>query len=174
MISMNTRFITRTAILLALAVVFQIMGRFLLPFMGPNSNFVVGPLVNACLLVSAAAAGIWSGTAVAVISPFTAVLTGAAIPLPFVPFIAIGNFLLVLMFHLLRRNRIAGILTGAVLKFGLLYAVIVVFLGIFQVKPKVAGVLLFSFSWPQLVTALVGGLVAMLVLKALGKSVEQE
>lgn len=166
----NTKLITRTAILLALTVVFQMLGRYI-P-LGPNSNFIVGPLVNACLLISTAASGLWGGAVVAVISPFSALITGGAVPLPFLPFIAIGNFILVLLFYVLRRNMIGGILSGSVLKFGFLYAAITLFLKVYTVPQKVFTVLSFLFSWPQLVTALIGGLIALIVIKALGKQLD--
>jgi uncharacterized membrane protein len=167
----KTRLITRTAILLALTIVFQTLGRYI-P-LGPNSNFVVGPLVNACLLI-AAATGLWGGTAIAFISPFGAILTGAAIPLPFAPFIAIGNFLLVLCFHLVKKNRVVGIVLGAVLKFAFLYGAITAFVQLMKVPAKKALPLFFAFGWPQLVTALVGGVVALLVIKAIRKSVDMK
>ncbi|MHB1391586.1 MAG: hypothetical protein ACYCYE_00635 [Clostridia bacterium] len=43
----------------------QLAGRLI-----PNNNFIVGPLVNACLLVSTALTGVWSGMIIAVVSPF--------------------------------------------------------------------------------------------------------
>ena len=71
----NTKLITRTAIMLALTIVFQALGRY--TNLGPNSNFVVGPLVNACLLIATAAAGLWGGAIVSIVSPFGAIITGA-------------------------------------------------------------------------------------------------
>jgi len=61
-IKMNDKlkYLTRTAMLLALTVIFQFIGRFI-P-LGPNSNFIVGPLVNACLIISAGLVGLFSGT----------------------------------------------------------------------------------------------------------------
>jgi hypothetical protein len=164
----TTKFITRTAILLALTLVFQAIGRYI-P-LGPNSNFIVGPLVNACLLIATAFTGLWSGIIISVLAPFGAVLTGAAIPLLFTPFIAAGNAVLVIVFYILRKRRTVGIVSGAVLKFGVLFASISLFLGISEVAPKLASALYFSFSWPQLVTALIGGILAMIVINALEKT----
>lgn len=170
MYSSNVKFITRTAILLALAVVFQMLGRYI-P-LGPNSNFIVGPLVNACLLIAASAVGLWGAAIIAFITPFAAILTGATIPLPFVPFIAIGNFLLVLCYYLLRKKRITGLMAGALLKFSFLYAAVTIFLGLAQVKPQLAAVMYFTFGWPQLVTALLGGVIALIVTDYLKKSID--
>lgn len=164
----NVKLITRTAILLALTILFQTLGRFI-P-LGPYNQFVVGPLVNACLLVATSAAGIWAGTAVALISPFGAILTGAAIPLPFAPFVAVGNFMLVLFFFIIKNNKIAGIAAGAIAKFGFLLASINFFIWMMKIPAKKAGVMLFAFGWPQLVTAIIGGILALIILKALEKN----
>jgi hypothetical protein len=164
----NIKFITRTAILLAITIVFQSMGRFI-P-LGPNSNFVVGPLVNACLLIAAAYTGLSGASVISVLSPFGAILTGAAVPLPFAPFIAIGNFLLVLLFSIFKEKRVIGLLSGAVLKFGFLFATISLFVRLIGAPSKKASLLIFAFGWPQLVTALIGGVIALVVIKALERT----
>ena len=103
----SIRFITRTAILLALTIVFQTIGRAI-P-LGQFNQFITGSLVNACLLIAAATTGLWGGAAVAILAPFGAILTGATMPLPFAPIVAIGNFILVLLFVLIKKNQILGI-----------------------------------------------------------------
>lgn len=97
------KYFTRTAILLALTVVFQFLGRPIL--LGPNSNFIVGPLVNACLVISSGLVGLFSGAVISVLAPYGAILTGAALPLPLAPFIALGNFALVLAFYIFRKKK---------------------------------------------------------------------
>ncbi len=172
----KTRFITRTGVLLSLALVFQLAGRYLTPLIGTNSNFVVGPLVNACLIIATASVSLWSGGLIAVAAPFGAILTGAAVPLAFAPFIAVGNFLLVLCFYLIKKNYYIGILVGSIVKFGFLFASIACFLKLFQnilkIPQKVGEVLLVTFSWPQLITSLLGGTIALAVIKSLGKNIE--
>ena len=51
------RFITRVSLLLAIAIIFQFLGRF----MGPHNNFIVGPVVNAVLLIATEITGILGG-----------------------------------------------------------------------------------------------------------------
>lgn len=171
--SKNIRFITRTAILLALVVVFQMVGRMI-----PYNNFIVGPLVNACLLISTAIAGVWSGVVIAVLSPFTSLINNhapiAPILLLFAPFVAIGNSLLVAAFGILKKkNEILGIVIGALLKFGFLWGAIVTFINVKgDIKPAVAKTLTGLFSYPQLITALIGGAVALVAIKALKKNIE--
>jgi len=166
----NVRFLTRTGILLALTLLFQFFGRYI-P-LGPNSSFIVGPFVNATLIIATTFAGIWSGTAIAILAPFGAVLTGAAVPLPFVPFIATGNFIFVLFYYLLKKNRLLGLATGSLLKFGFLFASIAAFLNLSKVPSKLAAALYFTFSWPQLVTAVLGSILSLIVIKALEKTVK--
>lgn len=163
----DVRFITYTAVILALTIVFQSMGR-VIP-LGPNANFIVGPLVNACLIIAAAVVGFSGGCTIAVLAPAGAYLTGAAIPLPFLPFVAVGNAILVAGFCLLRKNQWAGLAVGAVAKFLFLWGSVVLFLSL-RNKP-LAGAMLFTFSWPQLVTAIVGGMIALGVLAAIRKTI---
>lgn len=170
----QVQFITRTAILLALTIVFQMMGRFL----GAYNNYIVGPLVNAALIVATAAAGLWGAAIISVAAPFISALTNKAAIAPlilsFSPFIAIGNFLLVLCFYLLmKKSKIAGIIIGAVVKFVFLYASINVFTKIMKVAEKPALVLNTLFSWPQLATALIGGVIALIVINALKRSIDR-
>jgi uncharacterized membrane protein YeaQ/YmgE (transglycosylase-associated protein family) len=175
----NTKLITRTAIMLALTIVFQALGRY--TNLGPNSNFVVGPLVNACLLIATAAAGLWGGAIVSIVSPFGAIITGAALPIPFLPFVALGNLLLVVTFYYAVKSsklkpyfknegKYIGILAGAILKFLFLYASVATFLSFYNVPSKLYNVMYFTFSWPQLVTAIVGGAIALVVIKALERN----
>jgi hypothetical protein len=173
MSNLKVRFITRTAILLALTIVFQMMGRFL----GPNNNYIVGPLVNAALIVATAATGIWGATAISVIAPFISALTNKAAMAPlilaFSPLIAIGNFALVLCFYLfMKKNKFAGVIIGSIVKFAFLFASISIFTKVMEVPEKQALILNTLFSWPQLVTALVGGAIALVVLKTLRKSID--
>jgi TRAP-type C4-dicarboxylate transport system permease small subunit len=168
---MNTRTITRTAILLALTILFQTLGRFI-P-LGQANQFIVGPLVNACLLVAAAFIGLGGGAVVSILSPFGAILTGAAIPLPFAPIIAVGNFILVLLYVIFMKKQVLGIASGAVLKFLFLWGGVSLFINLMNVPAKKAAALVASFSWPQLVTALAGGVIALIVIKALGRALKE-
>ena len=166
----NTKIIARTGILLAVTVVFQSLGR-LIP-LGPYSNFVVGPLVNASLLVSTVATGLIGGAVISIATPFIASLT-AGVPILFAPFIAIGNFILVLLFYLfMKKSKIAGIISGAILKFAFLFAAISIYVKLADLAQKQVANLLYAFSWPQLVTALVGGFIGIAVSNVLVKSIK--
>lgn len=169
----KTKLITRTALLLAVAIAFQIFGKFI-----PYNNLIVGPIVNAVLIIATASAGFWSGAAISVIAPLVSAFTNKAAIAPlilaFSPFIIIGNLIIVACFFLLRRkSKVAGVAAGAVLKFGFLYAAISVFTSAMEMKPQVAATLTNLFSWPQLLTAAIGGAIALVVLKLAGRSLEQ-
>lgn len=169
----KTQFITRTALLLAVAIAFQIFGKFI-----PYNNFIVGPVVNAVIIIATASAGIWSGAAISVIAPLVSALTNKAAIAPliiaFSPFIIIGNLIIALCYFLLRKkSKVGGLAAGAVLKFAFLYASISVFTSVVEMKPQVAATLTNLFSWPQLLTAVIGGAAAFIVLKLAGKVLEQ-
>lgn len=166
----KVRYLTRTAMLLALTIVFQSVGRFF-PF-GPNNNFIVGPLVNACLIISAGLIGIYAGAAVSILSPFGAILTGAVLPLPLAPFVALGNFALVLLFYTFRKNKVIGIILGAFAKFAVIYGSLIYIIPYFKLLPakQVAALTGAAFGWPQLATALMGGIIAAPVIARLEKS----
>lgn len=169
----KTRFLTRTALLLAVAIAFQIFGKFI-----PYNNFIVGPIVNAVLIIATATAGMWSGAAISVIAPLVSALTNKAVIAPiilaFSPFIIIGNLIIVIAFHLLRKkNKLAGVGAGAILKFGFLFTAILIFTNVVDMKPQVAATLTNLFSWPQLITAVAGGVIALIILKLAGKNLEQ-
>ena len=165
----KVRMITKTAILLAVVVVVQIAGRGL-----PNSNFIVGPLVNMCLLITAMTAGLGGGITIAVLSPFTSLINNnapiASALLPFAPVIAIANIIFVLVFYFFyNKNKYVGLVTAAVLKFGFLFLSIRLFLNIFDFS-KFTEKLVSLFSWSQLITALIGGFVALPIILAVNKA----
>ncbi len=164
------QFLTRTGVLLAVVVVVQMLGRFI---PGTFSNFIVGPLVNMCLILAAMSAGIWGGVTIAVLAPFTSLINNhapiAAALLPFAPFIALSNVILVVcVYYMYNKNMYVGVISGALLKFGFLYGAINLFLNLFDF-PKFAEKLIAMFSWPQLITALIGGFIALPVVVQLKK-----
>ena len=87
-----------TALLIALTIVFQLLR----PVLGGSniiSTYIIGSLVNLALIVAACAVGLWSGVAVAVIAPLFALLQAHS-TLPMVPWIIVGNVVLVVLYAL--------------------------------------------------------------------------
>ncbi|ODM27751.1 ECF transporter S component [Acetivibrio mesophilus] len=165
------KYLIRTAMLLALTIVFQSLGR-LIP-LGQNSNFIVGPLVNACLIISAGLVGVFSGAAISFLAPYGAILTGATMPLPLAPFIALGNFALVLVFYIFRKKKVIGIILGSIAKFAVIYGSLLYIIPFFKLLPANNAMALANaaFGWPQLVTALIGGIIAMPIIYRLEKHI---
>ena len=122
--------------------------------------------------------GLWSGLTVAIVSPFCAYLLGIGPAfVALVPCVALGNAVYALIFgllvraFLLKKKAVAAIISmalGAVLKFLLL----VKFVAPNVVPQAKYATVTAAFTWPQLITALIGGVLALLVgplvMKALG------
>ena len=105
-----------TAVLLALSIVFQNL-RLLLG-VNPASTYVIGSLVNICLILAAVMVNVWAGLAISVASPLFALLQGHA-QAPMLPWIMLGNGVLVVIFALLavpgyRKGGKAALLAWAV------------------------------------------------------------
>lgn len=166
--------ITRTAIFIALIIVVQVVTK-------PAGQFVTGSLVNLILLVSVFTAGLASGITVAALSPVFAFFVGIGPAfVHLVPVVALGNIVLVWLAYLLAGSEAStlrtaiGIAVGAVAKFLVLWVGIVQLLlpNIPGIKEKQIQAMTAAFSWPQLVTALIGGAVCLCVLPVLKKALK--
>ncbi|MBF8437440.1 ECF transporter S component [Halanaerobiaceae bacterium Z-7014] len=175
-ISINsTKFWTRTAILLAAALAFQ-MGGFPQP--------VTGPAVNAVLIIAVGLIGPLAAVIIGAFTPIIAFIRGILPPPlgPMIPAIVFGNALYAIIFFFISWSRkrtkpatakikvfsistILAVIVGALAKFFIL-AWAVNFM--VQVPEPIAQMM----TLPQLYTALVGGGIALLVLKALPDSLK--
>lgn len=99
MSSQNIRRMVAAALLIALTIVFQQL-RFILGDL-IVTTYIIGSLVNLCLIVAATAVGLWGGVAVAAVSPLVAFAQGHLPLLQMVPWVVAGNVLLVLFYALL-------------------------------------------------------------------------
>ncbi|MDR0380908.1 MAG: hypothetical protein LBH86_02785 [Oscillospiraceae bacterium] len=172
------RYAAYTGVTLALCVLFQSL-RSLLPglsafvIMGPFdlSVLLVGTLVNLTLIFSSWFIGFWSGAAISLLAPLIAFLQGFQRVIAMVPVIILGNLTIVAISWILRKRRVAGALLGAGGKFAaqyLLVAFLVVPVFVTQEAQRVSLPLL--FSWPQFITAVLGGLLALLLTPRLEKA----
>lgn len=145
-----------------------------LAFIAPaliHSQWITGPLINAILFLSVVYCGL-SGAILVGIVPSVIALSAGLLPSPLViavPYIMVSNAILALVFSVFyskgksAKRYWAGVALSALLKFGFLFmatSAIAKFAS-FQIAPKIA----VMFSWPQLATALAGGLIAFVVLK---------
>ena len=88
----NIRFITETAVMLALLIALQALTK-------PMGQLVTGSCVNGILAVTVLVAGLYSGITVAVLSPVLAYLLGIAPQILTVPAIMVGNTVYVLLLY---------------------------------------------------------------------------
>lgn len=176
------RWITETAIMLALLVALQALTK-------PAGQFVTGSCVNVVLAISTLVAGIWSGLTIALISPVLAFVLGIAPQILTVPAIMVGNSVFVVLLHLIVGGqyksvvrRIIAWLVAAAAKFAALYFIVVkIICGVMAASLLAAGTLKepmlkalpATFSWPQLVTALIGGGIALLIAPVIRKALKR-
>lgn len=176
------RWITESAVMLTLLVAFQALTR-------PMGQLVTGSFVNAVLAVTVLAAGLYSGIAVALVSPLLAYLLGIAPQILTVPAIMAGNAVYVIALYFIAgkdgkkfvRQVIAWI-SAAAAKFAVLYGIVIwLICGVFSegllasgaLKAPMLKMLPATFSWPQLFTALIGGAVALLIVPVLRKALHK-
>jgi len=174
-------YITQTAVMLALLIVVQFLTRSF-------GQLVTGSIVNLILLVSVFIIGIYGGITLAVLSPLLAFLAGIGPAfIQIIPFIAIGNALFVTIAWFIAKKSISnmntkgilisstGLITASIGKFLFLWlGLVVVALPLIPgIKEKQVAVISASFSWPQLITALIGSILAMMIIPLLKKAIKQ-
>ena len=162
----NTRFLTRTAIFLALTLVLQ---GFRLP------TFLTGPAVNLFLALAALWVGTASGVIIGLLTPWAALLLGILpAPLaPAIPFIMLGNAFFAFFVGLFLRgvpqkaSQVLGVIAGSAVKFLIIAGATTYIL---TLPPPVSGALIL----PQLYNALLGGLLAIVISAALPVSFKKQ
>jgi hypothetical protein len=178
--------ITTTAVLLALIVVAQVItipGTVGVPLL---QQFFTGSLVNLILITAAGSIGLKSGATLSVVSPILALLFGLLKAPMMIPVVAIGNLIVVLItwwFFRTAQNKnsknqmlfivISGVVLGAILKCAFLWfataKIITPILVSKSAAPELIKLLNASMSWPQAIAALIGGILALLVLPSIKK-----
>jgi len=173
--------ITQTAIFIALLVSAQAVTK-------PLGQFVTGSCVNFILVSSCVLAGLPSAVVVASVSPvFAFLITGTPAFPVLIPFVVAGNLVLVIAIHFISgksfenlspRSYIrigASVATGAVLKFLVLWVGIVqiALMLIPNIKQPQIDAMSAAFSWPQLVTAMIGSTLAIAVMPSLMKALKR-
>ena len=180
--SKKIRWITETAIMLALLVTLQALTK-------PASQIVTGSCVNTVLAVAALVGGLGSGLTIALISPVLAFLLGIAPQILTVPAIMAGNAVFVVLLSLLADKsgkkivkQVIAWIVAAAAKFAVLYAIVVgLICGVLSesllasgaLKAPMLKALPATFSWPQLITALIGGAVALIIVPVLRKALHR-
>lgn len=155
--------LTRTALLVALTLVLQGI-RLVLPVPPQVSLFFIGSLVNACLVVAALRLKGNGWIAIAIITPIFAWLEGM-LPFPlFIPLVAIGNLVYIIILRLFKSSsRSLGNILAVIVKTIVLFGGFTLLFMCINVPPKVSKMILFAMSWPQLITGTVGIVIGRLV-----------
>jgi hypothetical protein len=172
--------ITQTAMMLALLVALQGITA------GLGNQLLTGSCVNLVLVAAALLVGTWGGAVVALISPFMAFLLQIGPKyIQLIPAIAVGNLVLVLIYSLiLGQNKqpvwkqAVALAGAAAAKFVALYllAVQLVIPGMVSggvVQAAAAGKLGATFGVTQLITAIIGGAVALAVVPLVRKALRK-
>lgn len=171
----RARWIAETAAMTALLIAFQGLTK-------AAGQYVTGSFVNAVLGVAVLVAGLGSGVVVAALSPFFAFLLGIGPQLlPIVPAIAVGNLTFVVLLWLIAGKRsgnpwrqAAAWLMAAAGKFAALYLLVVKLLcSVLPLQQTQIDTFTMMFSYPQLVTALVGGALALLLAPVLRRALKR-
>ena len=174
--------IAQTAIFIALLISAQAITR-------PLGQFVTGSCVNFLLVTSSILLGLTSASVVAVISPFGAflILGIPAFPL-LIPFMMAGNLVLVIVIHFIsgkafdNLSKLAYIRIGVAVIAGAISKFLVLWIGIVHIalsfipdlmQPQIDAMAA-VFSWPQLVTALIGSTLAIIVAPTIKKALKAE
>ena len=179
--SKKIRWITETAMLLALLIVLQWLTK-------PLGQLVTGSCVNGVLAISVLFCGPASGLTVALVSPVCAYLLGIAPQILTVPVIMLGNAAFVVVLHLAGGGKgklwqsVTALLGAALCKFAILYVLVkygicgILADGLMEaglLKAPMLNALPATFSTPQLITALAGGTAALLITPVLKKALKR-
>jgi hypothetical protein len=166
-----------------------------------TKQLITGSVVNLILAVSVLVGGSWCGVTVALISPLFAFWVGVipGMQLPVLPAICVGNLVYVLLLHFLvgkslRKKSVwgaaasaGGLVVAAGAKFGVLYLLVHKLIaslwannsgwGLINAKgaaqATIPPTILEAMFWPQAVTALIGGILALLIVPLLWKALKR-
>ncbi|MDD4989876.1 MAG: ECF transporter S component [Candidatus Pacebacteria bacterium] len=166
--------LTQFAILLGISVV------------APLFHFqpITGPIVNACLFIATAILDVQAGIMLGLLPSLIALSAGTLpAPLaPMIPFIMVSNTIMVVAFSaifarkgtkLLFEKELGSfhspsfslaVISASILKFLFLFPTSYIVIHLISQKP-IAQKAATMMSWPQLATALLGGLIAFIFLK---------
>lgn len=138
------------------------------PLVGVHSQWITGPIVNATLILAVYLVGIRGAMLIGIL-PSTIALSYGLLPAvlaPMIPFIILSNILLILVVEWFKNNNSywVGIIFGAAAKYLLLVLTSGVVINLL-LKQTMAVTVSQMMSWPQLVTALLGGAIAWGVMK---------
>ncbi len=158
------KLMVRGALLLAMAICFQGI-RLIIPLPPMVGMFLIGSLVNMTLIVAVKYAGMMPALLMSCLLPIIAFFQGQlAIPIV-VPVVALGNIVLVLCCQLFWHKKLLWL--TPLFKTAVLYVGTFLILKCFVIPVSVATMILFIMSWPQVITAIIGLILARQLIKKL-------
>ena len=156
--------LARGSVLLTMAIVAQEI-RLFLPLPPLLSIIVVGTMLNAIMVIAVRYANLTAAIIISVVLPLFAFMQGHIIIPLMIPVIFLGNFVLVLVCDKFWNKGV--IILAPVLKTFTLYTLSRILLSMLGLQNKVVDVILISMGWPQLITAILGIILAMQLEKRL-------
>lgn len=158
----DTRQLTRAAILLTLALIFQSL-RFIIPLPHFLGAFLIGSLVNAVLAFAAWRSIPSYALAFSAVLPLVAYLQGQ-LPIPIlIPIVVFGNWVYILLLYKYRSG--ATVCLAPLAKAAAMYTTALLAMQFFNIPPALQKMVGFIMGIAQLVTGFVGIFLARLVLK---------
>lgn len=148
----------------SLMLVVAILPRFI------HNQFITGPIINAALFLGVATLG--SGPTILLgLVPSVVALSSGLLPVvlaPIVPFIMISNAILVMVFSYFKKtNYWLAVIISSLIKYIFLYATSLIVTQIILQKTIALNASAIMMAWPQLITALLGGIIAFGIIKFL-------
>ncbi|HNZ84214.1 MAG TPA: hypothetical protein PLA41_00770 [Candidatus Pacearchaeota archaeon] len=136
-----------------------------------HNQFVTGPIVNAVLYISTYFFSLKDCFLLALLPSIFAAISNLlpSAMIPMLPYIIVSNFILILIFQKIKdKNYWIGVFLASSAKFLFLFLISSFFAGLFfknTLPLKVSQMM----AWPQLATALGGGIIAYFILTKINK-----
>ena len=132
-----------------------------------HQQLIAGTIINACLLITVVLLGQIEGTLIGLL-PSLVALSSGLLPLalaPAVPYIMVGNALYIYLFSkIYKHHLLTALLVAAGIKFAFLaFSSEVILQRLLQ--PAQLSKVITMLSWPQLITSISGGVLAIVVLR---------
>ncbi|PLX25872.1 iron hydrogenase [Candidatus Parcubacteria bacterium] len=136
-----------------------------------HQQWLTGPMVNAVLYVAVVLLGTQNAIVLGLLPSTIALAVGLLPPIlaPMIPFIIISNTIMVVSFAALKeKNYWLGIIGSSIVKFVFLWSTSYIVVNLL-LKKELANTVSAMMAWPQLFTAIVGGIIAYVFLKSIKK-----
>lgn len=156
--------LVRAALLLAVALLAQQL-RFILPLPKILDTLVIGSLVNGALVLTAHYTDLFLAAITTAALPIVAFLQGH-LPIPIlIPVVFAGNLVFVILCYFISNKAI--IIIGPLLKTITIYGGALLMLNLLGLPPEKIKAMVLTLSWPQLITGVLGIILAGVVEKRL-------